>query len=94
MKRAACFALAIALVATSTAVWGQTSSNPTSATAQVPRLIKFSGQATDASGVPITGSVKLTFSLYVSQQGGSPLLDRDSDPANRLRRRLRSLPGC
>jgi hypothetical protein len=73
MKRAACFVLAIALVVTSAAVWGQASSNPTSATAQVPRLIKFSGQATDASGVPITGSVKLTFSLYVSQQGGSPL---------------------
>jgi len=41
--------------------------------AQVPRLIKFSGVATNESGKPTTGVVGITFALYKDQQGGAPL---------------------
>jgi len=39
----------------------------------VPRLIKFSGTAKDASGNPHTGTVGITFSIYANQAGGAPL---------------------
>ncbi len=39
----------------------------------VPRLIKFSGVAKDASGAPRTGSLGLTFSIYQEQEGGATL---------------------
>ncbi len=39
----------------------------------VPRLIKFSGVAKDASGTPRTGTVGLTFSIYQEQEGGATL---------------------
>ncbi len=39
----------------------------------VPRLIKFSGVAKDASGQPRSGTVGITFSIYASQEGGAPL---------------------
>jgi len=39
----------------------------------VPRLIKFSGGAKDASGQPHTGTVGITFSIYANQEGGAPL---------------------
>ncbi len=50
-------------------------SNPSalSASAPVPRLIRFSGIAKDATGKPMTGVVGMTFSLYKEQQGGTPL---------------------
>lgn len=39
----------------------------------VPRLIKFSAIAKDASGQPRTGTIGVTFSIYASQEGGAPL---------------------
>jgi hypothetical protein len=39
----------------------------------VPRLIKFTGTLTDASGNPRTGVIGITFALYDQQTGGSPL---------------------
>ncbi len=39
----------------------------------VPRLIQFNGAVTDSAGKPATGSVKITFSLYQFQEGGTPL---------------------
>ncbi len=39
----------------------------------VPRLIKFSGVAKDASGQPRSGTVGITFSIYANQEGGAPL---------------------
>ena len=63
-----------------------TSSNsPSAATAQVPRLVKFTGSArtavADASsngivlapGAAPTNVVAITFSLYAEQSGGAPL---------------------
>src|SRR5207244_3296619 len=41
--------------------------------AVVPRLMKFSGVLHDAAGKPVTGPVDVTFSLYNSEAGGSPL---------------------
>jgi len=46
-------------------------SNP--ASAQVPPLIQFTNVATDEGGNTLSGVVKITFSLYNSQQGGEPL---------------------
>ncbi len=39
----------------------------------VPRLIKFSGVAKDASGQRRSGTVGITFSIYAEQQGGATL---------------------
>jgi len=39
----------------------------------VPRLIKFSGVAKDASGQPRSGVVGIMFSIYASQEGGTAL---------------------
>jgi hypothetical protein len=39
----------------------------------VPRLIKFSGVAKDASGQPDSGVAGVTFSIYAEQQGGAAL---------------------
>jgi hypothetical protein len=44
-----------------------------SASADVPRVVKFSGTATDETGKPISGAVGVTFALYKDQQGGAPL---------------------
>ncbi|HKN77038.1 MAG TPA: hypothetical protein VJW94_17805 [Candidatus Acidoferrum sp.] len=46
---------------------------PQAATGNVPRLIKFSGVATDPDGKPATGTVSLTFTLYKTQEEGSAL---------------------
>src|ERR1700683_65619 len=45
----------------------------TKTTTAVPRLVKFSGTLTEASGKPLTGVVGVTFSLYEGQEGGSPI---------------------
>src|SRR6202142_409272 len=39
----------------------------------VPPLVKFSGLLMDANHKPLTGTVGVTFALYSSEQGGSPL---------------------
>ncbi len=46
-------------------------SNPTSI--QIPRLVRFSGVAKDASGEPMTGVVGIMFSLYKEEQSGASL---------------------
>src|SRR5438034_1506155 len=38
-----------------------------------PRLVQFSGTLKDANGLPLTGIVGVTFSLYANEQGGAPL---------------------
>src|SRR5205809_5199225 len=38
-----------------------------------PRVMKFSGTLKDANGLPLTGIVGVTFSLYANEQGGAPL---------------------
>jgi hypothetical protein len=42
-------------------------------TAIVPRLVNFSGKASDDEGKPVTGIVGITFAIYNQQQGGMPL---------------------
>jgi hypothetical protein len=43
------------------------------ASAAVPRLVKFSGIVKDAEGNPRSGTVGITFALYKDEQGGTPL---------------------
>jgi trimeric autotransporter adhesin len=45
----------------------------TSATSQLPRLVKFSGSLTSFEGSPLSGIVGVTFALYCDQSGGAPL---------------------
>ncbi len=44
-----------------------------SAAAVVPRLVNFSGKASDAAGKVISGPFGVTFGIYGEQTGGSPL---------------------
>jgi hypothetical protein len=44
-----------------------------SLTATVPRLVNFSGKATDLQGKVISGIAGATFGIYKEQSGGSPL---------------------
>jgi hypothetical protein len=66
--------LAPALLAQSPASTNQnaTSSAP-SASAEVPRLIKFSGTLLDAQDRPMAGLVGVTFALHAQQTGGAAL---------------------
>src|SRR5215471_15114983 len=41
--------------------------------ATVPRLVTFTGVLKDASGKPVMGTVRVAFSVYEFQEGGSPL---------------------
>ena len=41
--------------------------------AQVPRLVRFSGTLLDANGKPQTGVTGITFLFYKDQSGGAPL---------------------
>ena len=41
--------------------------------ASVPRLIRYTGTLTDASGKPLTGTVEVQFSIYQDQNDASPL---------------------
>ncbi len=51
----------------------QTVQAQTAAETKVPRLVSFSGTASDLKGDPMTGFVGITFSLYAEQNGGAPL---------------------
>jgi trimeric autotransporter adhesin len=74
MKLRVCFVVVSFLSAIVGSVLAQTAAyRQTSASTQVPRLIKFSGVAKDDSGKPITGVVGIQFSLYKDQQAGAPL---------------------
>ena len=75
MKLSVC-CLLVALLASPLSAAAQMASSKTAATsapADVPKLVKFSGTATDQTGKPITGVVGVTFSLYKDQEGGAPL---------------------
>jgi len=39
----------------------------------VPRLVKYAGVVKDAAGKPLTGTVGITFAMYATESGGSPL---------------------
>src|SRR5947209_9102748 len=39
----------------------------------VPRLIKFSGTATDVGGEALSGTVGITFAIYKDDHGGAPV---------------------
>jgi len=74
MKLRVCFVVVSFLSAIVGSALAQTAAyQPTPASTQVPRLIKFSGVAKDDSGKPITGVVGIQFSLYKDQQAGAPL---------------------
>ncbi|MGB9561531.1 MAG: hypothetical protein ACPL6C_01830, partial [bacterium] len=40
---------------------------------QVPRVISYQGRLSDASGSPVTGTHDITFKLYTTATGGSPI---------------------
>jgi hypothetical protein len=44
-----------------------------SASAPVPRLMRYSGIAKDGNGKPLSGPVGITFLFYKDEQGGAPL---------------------
>src|SRR5260370_32820543 len=44
-----------------------------SSTAVVPRIVNFSGKATDIQGKSIPGIAGATFAIYKDESGGSPL---------------------
>jgi trimeric autotransporter adhesin len=45
----------------------------TTSVAVVPRLVNFSGKATDAQGKAVAGVAGVTFAIYGEQNGGAPL---------------------
>ncbi len=44
-----------------------------SISAQVPRTINYQGKLTDDSGIAVTGPVSITFRIYSTETGGTPL---------------------
>jgi len=52
---------------------GAASSATSAVTAEVPRLIKFSGTLLDAQERPVAGPAGVTFALYAQQMGGAAL---------------------
>ncbi|HET7208092.1 MAG TPA: hypothetical protein VFI95_16055 [Terriglobales bacterium] len=52
---------------------GGTSANAAAAAGTVPRLVRFSGVLSDATGKQMSGVVGVTFLLYRDEHGGAPL---------------------
>ena len=76
MKFNPCFAVVISFLTLSFWATAQTSplnSETTSASVQVPRVIRFSGIAKDETGKALSGVLGITFALYHDEQGGAPL---------------------
>jgi len=46
---------------------------PAGSSAVVPRLVNFSGRATDVQGKPVSGIAGITFAVYKGQNDGAPL---------------------
>lgn len=63
----------LALVFSAVAQTSLANSGASSVSAQVPRLIRFSGVAKDETGKVMSGVVGITFALYKDEQGGAPL---------------------
>lgn len=75
-RRSSCVAIGVLLLTGLAAANPQEQSTAAASTASetvVPRLVSFTGTVLDPKGVPVTGPVSLTFSLYALQEGGSPL---------------------
>jgi len=51
----------------------QASPLPSTQTAAVPHLVKFTGSVKDPNGKPLTGVAGVAFALYKDDQGGAPL---------------------
>jgi hypothetical protein len=47
--------------------------NSTSAITSVPRLVNYSGKATDVRSKPLSGTIGITFAIYQDQENGAPL---------------------
>jgi len=45
----------------------------TTARAEIPHLINYQGKLSDANGTPVTGTKQITFRLYDTASGGTPL---------------------
>jgi len=76
MKLSVCCLLVALLVSSLSVAAAQMANSKaagTSVSADVPKLVKFSGNATDENDRPISGVVGVTFSLYKDQQVGTPL---------------------
>ncbi len=69
MKRYRVFSLFTPCLLLSSLAVAQTSSTASA----LPRLVRFSGTASDIKGNPLTGVVGITFSLYSEQTGGASL---------------------
>jgi len=69
VKRYRAFSLLAAYLALSSLAAAQT----TSTLSALPRLVRFSGTASDIKGNPLSGVVGITFALYSGQTDGSPL---------------------
>jgi len=66
--------LTLTILGLMVAAASQAQSPPTSGLASpTTRLLPFSGTALDEKGVPLKGSVMVTFALYEDQEGGNPL---------------------
>src|ERR1700680_1582233 len=72
--RRICNMLVVLLVLSSACVQvGAQTSIQSSQSQVVPRLVNFSGKATDARGKAISGIAGATFAIYKEASGGSPL---------------------
>ena len=50
--------------------------------AEVPKLIRYQGQATDTQGVPLEGNYRMTFRLYDAATAGTILWEEIQDPVS------------
>ncbi len=75
MKSPLAFALSLLLTLSTVVLFSHapTLQAQTAAETTVPRLLHFSGTATDLNGNPLNGVVGITFLLYAEQTGGAPL---------------------
>src|ERR1039458_6508595 len=67
------FSLVLSMTAQTTSGNTVATTAAAATTAQVPRLVRFSGTATDVGGNAADSIVGVTFSLYAEQTGGAPL---------------------
>jgi hypothetical protein len=75
LKSPLAFALSLLLTLSTVVLFSHTPTLQAQTAAQttVPRLVHFSGTATDLNGNPLNGVVGITFLLYAEQTGGAPL---------------------
>ncbi|HET7442268.1 MAG TPA: hypothetical protein VFJ47_13270, partial [Terriglobales bacterium] len=75
MKRAAqrLTAVGLTLLLLGVLAQAQDAASAQAGNATVPRMVKFSGTATNAQGKAINGIAGITFSIYKDQQGGAAL---------------------